>query len=289
MKLSCGVIRDLLPLYAENLAGEESRKLVEEHLSECEACQKELANLKGDPIQPVEKLPFKQVEKSLKKQRLRLAALILCATAAVLLTVFNFLTMPKYLPYEEAGIEIEQTEDGLIDISMNGAKTRYDVQFREDRQGNQIMEIYAWQTDMDLFMPPMYSIYRFGENSSAVYYCVPGEENQLIWSKEGWEPPEGGVSTLPRLTLNYYLLIAGGAALLLGICWLIFRKAKAGPVLAGAFFLPVSYMAAHFLIKGSNSATCTLPRDLLFIALTALALYGVCLGVLSIAREKLKK
>ena len=40
MKLSCGVIRDLLPLYAENLAGEESRQLVEEHLADCEACRK---------------------------------------------------------------------------------------------------------------------------------------------------------------------------------------------------------------------------------------------------------
>ena len=51
----------------------------------------------------------------------------------------------------------------------------------------------------------------------------------------------------------------------------------------------VSYMAAHFLIKGSNSATCTLLRDFLFIILTALALYGACLGVLFMAREKFKK
>ena len=51
MKVPCGVIRDLLPLYAENLAGEESKKLVEEHLSECEPCQQELEKLKGGPSQ----------------------------------------------------------------------------------------------------------------------------------------------------------------------------------------------------------------------------------------------
>ena len=49
MKVPCGVIRDLLPLYAENLAGDESKKLVEEHLSECEPCQQELEKLKGGP------------------------------------------------------------------------------------------------------------------------------------------------------------------------------------------------------------------------------------------------
>ena len=32
MKLSCNVIRDLLPLYAENLNSEESNALVDEHL-----------------------------------------------------------------------------------------------------------------------------------------------------------------------------------------------------------------------------------------------------------------
>ena len=126
------------------------------------------------------------------------------------------------------------------------------------------------------------------DDISAVYYCVPGEENQLIWAKDGWEP-EGGVATLPRLTLNAYLLIAGGAALLLGICWLVFRKTKAGPVMLSIFFLPVSYIAAHFLIKGPNGATCTLLRDFLFIILTGLALYGACLGLLSMAREKLRK
>ena len=289
MKLSCGVIRDLLPLYAENLAGEESRKLVEEHLSECEACQKELANLKGGSIQPVEKLPFKQVEKSLKKQRLRLAGLILCATAAVLLTVFNFLTMPKYLSLEDSGVEITEYEDGAISVSLGGFMTAHSVETHEDGQGSQILDIYAWRTDMDALTGSGQTVAVFSlDDISAVYYCVPGEENQLIWSKEGWEP-EGGVFTLPRLTLNYYLLIAGGAAILLGVCWLVFRKTKAGPVLAGAFFLPVSYIAAHFLIKGPNSATYTLSRDLLFLILTALALYGACLAVLSMAREKRRK
>ncbi len=38
MKLNCNVIRDLLPLYADQICSEESRELVEEHLAECEDC-----------------------------------------------------------------------------------------------------------------------------------------------------------------------------------------------------------------------------------------------------------
>ncbi len=35
MKLSCNIIRDLLPLYVEGLASEDTRKAVEEHIAAC--------------------------------------------------------------------------------------------------------------------------------------------------------------------------------------------------------------------------------------------------------------
>ena len=58
MALSCTVIRDLLPLYAEDLLREENRKLVEDHLASCQACQKELEAMREPaPPQP-ETLPL---------------------------------------------------------------------------------------------------------------------------------------------------------------------------------------------------------------------------------------
>lgn len=38
MKLSCNVIRDLLPLYADQICSEESKELVKEHLTSCKDC-----------------------------------------------------------------------------------------------------------------------------------------------------------------------------------------------------------------------------------------------------------
>ena len=32
MKISCNVIRDILPLYAEDLASEDTKRLVDDHL-----------------------------------------------------------------------------------------------------------------------------------------------------------------------------------------------------------------------------------------------------------------
>lgn len=49
----CEIVRDLLPLYIDDVCGTESRKLVEEHLKSCRACQREYMLMK-DPA-PVEK------------------------------------------------------------------------------------------------------------------------------------------------------------------------------------------------------------------------------------------
>lgn len=42
MKIACEVIRDLLPLYHDDVCSGESRRIVEEHLQECAECRREL-------------------------------------------------------------------------------------------------------------------------------------------------------------------------------------------------------------------------------------------------------
>ena len=39
MKTTCNVIQDLLPLYCDDACSAESRRLVEEHLKECDDCR----------------------------------------------------------------------------------------------------------------------------------------------------------------------------------------------------------------------------------------------------------
>ena len=42
MKISCSVIRDILPLYVENMVSEDTKEIVEEHIKDCEECKKNL-------------------------------------------------------------------------------------------------------------------------------------------------------------------------------------------------------------------------------------------------------
>ena len=51
MKMECEVIRDLLPLYADEVCSEKSRSLVDEHLAACPECEAILRELKRNDIE----------------------------------------------------------------------------------------------------------------------------------------------------------------------------------------------------------------------------------------------
>ena len=48
MNITCDVIRDLLPLYHDDVCSEDSRRLVETHLEACPACRAELKKYDGE-------------------------------------------------------------------------------------------------------------------------------------------------------------------------------------------------------------------------------------------------
>ena len=58
MKTDCEIIRDLLPLYVDDICSDKSRKMVDEHLQECPAC--------GDLLQ---KLRRTEIEANLKEEK----------------------------------------------------------------------------------------------------------------------------------------------------------------------------------------------------------------------------
>ena len=47
MKTECSIVRDLLPLYVEDMVSAETAQYIKTHLAECPECQKELTDLKA--------------------------------------------------------------------------------------------------------------------------------------------------------------------------------------------------------------------------------------------------
>lgn len=68
-KKECEIVQDLLLGYVDDVLNEESKKLVEKHLIECEGCQKKLKEIKND-INETEKSQQKEID-YLKKVRIK--------------------------------------------------------------------------------------------------------------------------------------------------------------------------------------------------------------------------
>jgi len=76
MKTDCNVIRDLLPLYADDVCSAESRGLVDEHLAECPACTEELARIRQSEIETHLSAEKEDVLKYQKKTMKRKSAVV---------------------------------------------------------------------------------------------------------------------------------------------------------------------------------------------------------------------
>jgi predicted anti-sigma-YlaC factor YlaD len=60
MNISCEIIKDLLPLYLDGVCSNESKKSVEEHLTDCENCKTDLQAMQTS-------LPLIRAEQNLKE------------------------------------------------------------------------------------------------------------------------------------------------------------------------------------------------------------------------------
>lgn len=110
MKIECCAVRDLLPLYIEDLVSDETAALIRGHLNECAGCRKELEQLSAENLVNVENpdrqntdeiVPFKKFAKKLNVQMhsMSYALIILFVFLGLFITegsdmMYNSLIMP---------------------------------------------------------------------------------------------------------------------------------------------------------------------------------------------------
>ena len=121
MNITCNIIKDLLPLYVEDMVSEDSKALVDDHLCSCDSCTKELAELKKAPKVPVEveTTSLKRVEDTIRKKKLLTAVTAVMTLVGVLVTGTIFLMTPVYLTARQAIEGVELREDGGLAINYS--------------------------------------------------------------------------------------------------------------------------------------------------------------------------
>ncbi|MBR5792615.1 MAG: zf-HC2 domain-containing protein [Ruminiclostridium sp.] len=228
MKLTCSVVEDLLPSYYEGACSKVSRELVEEHLKECEACQRVLDVMEGEELLPPEEEKEERELRSLAhwwKKKNHLNAIVYTMFLVVILGVgYYFATWYVDVTIAADKIEIShvyQMPDGRITFNLF-VEGGYDFQHAEKGENGELYIIPKrsfpgtpdrgnplwWNHYMDFYpagierepSSPM-SYFEPDEEITAVYVGPVGK-GILVW-QEGDEVPKA-TQEWEELIARYY-------------------------------------------------------------------------------------
>ncbi|MBQ8092542.1 MAG: zf-HC2 domain-containing protein [Clostridia bacterium] len=296
MKLPCAVVRDLLPLYVEEMVEPETQMLIRKHLSECTACSQALSRLNSDTVPEMDtSLPLQNLKKEIQSRRWRTAAI---AALLIFVAVFVYFFRSGSMipaPWTDGLVYVEGIRElSPEQVSRETSRLMPDEGFGTDNPSGEALLL---RTDSSLsairgtliteddgsstyIIQGMVRKNRFpdiideyGELSISpvpdrVIYGF-GEIQMLLWG----EPLHGGIEVLPRLALSYYWLFACILTIISSLLWLFFRKKKAAGCLRQVCFAPLSYILAHPLLKGLNASTFFMDTDFCSILIISTALY----------------
>ncbi len=146
-KVTCDVIKDLMPLYVDDVLSNDSKKLVEEHIAECDKCRELYKKIKEDITCLSDKTNhdkevIQKIRSSIRRNKTKavciavfsvtvIAAIVLLGTIDAMkqeLVIGNFtedtVVSAEVLEFHKKEIELKelimsQDEDNITDVSVN--------------------------------------------------------------------------------------------------------------------------------------------------------------------------
>ena len=287
MKLSCDIIRDLLPLYAEELASGDSQAAVREHLDGCEDCRRTYEKMKESPVIIREEPGLNTVRRGLWRRRLLTA---LCAVLIVCMVgcwFLSWLTAPIYLD-ESVITEILDNGDGTVSVSMDAAAVgRNTFQFEvHPTEAGETFIIWTsrWlEHNWSEPIPRPFAITRSVVHNGIYLFTGQGEDVLI------YENPQkfinGGVMILPRLYLSLYFRMAMGiGAVLLGLAFAL-RRRWAGKTLAAIGSLALCYGICQGIVCGFTFASYFAEQELMWALAMGVCLWGALMCIWGMRRK----
>lgn len=213
-RMHCDIVKDLLPLYVDDVCSEKSRMAIEEHLKNCEGCRKYHESLTGVTPKVVidRESTFFQESEFIQKIKKKITLDMVCVGFIVFLVVtLGSITWNRYNPEPEFGLfglidqrldiedveikNIYQLKNGEIYFELKSDKKitwPYTTSELYDEGKNEYYSkatfTYSWWKD---YIEANVTIKEVGfvystRDVSKIFYEGKDDEKLLIW-KEGEE------------------------------------------------------------------------------------------------------
>ncbi len=292
MNNKCNLIRDILPLYVEDMVSTDTREFVSEHLEHCEACRAAFEHMQkpADIIPDADIVPLKRIKKELFIKRLQTVFLTAILACAIVTVLFGILTSPKFFPYSDDLFHVNSGADGSITIAFDNKVTGYSC-MKEFNDETEIYQINAWTTTWDIYSSNRGKqnmvIPSDRETNIQIFYAQnDGSEDVLIYGTN--DTAYQDTVTLPRQIFLPYFMLAFLVLVILAVLRFLLKNKQATIVwIDRAILFPISYMAAHLCTKGINFMSYSSQRDFCVIILVAMLFYFAMLTAKSLYKAKI--
>lgn len=248
MEISCNVIRDLLPLYAEDMVSEDSKRIVDRHLEGCPDCRNSLTGM-CDPVE----IP-KENGESLRNavEGIVKTAIVSGMTAIMVIVtligvVFGVMVHPYPGSMDEVLLSVSEQDGQVVEELTLAGTTGANFHFRKDPETGETVKFISNYKSL-------YSIL-FGTvpiSDQTYINDYPVDIYQSIWYyDEGELIHLWGDEKEPDIRLEEgspWLIWALGFGLLFGLLAGFIRKQKLGTV---ALFM-VNIAVADMITTGGN-------------------------------------
>lgn len=215
-KVSCEIIKDMLPLYYDEVCSGDSKKMVEDHLSKCSSCKSELEKIGENIIiskETVEKNRsdgnvIKNIANLFNRSKIKAFAIgIICATTLFTMYVglfrWNIISVPTDTVEITNVCELANAEIAYhikLTDGYNLNECRYDMKEDGNTYLTPLRPIIKSKPIVNMGLQNSYYTFGFVERSAyeekfgdgaeikALYYGTP-KDNILIW-KKGMDVPK---------------------------------------------------------------------------------------------------
>lgn len=208
-KISCDIVKDILPLYYDNVCSNDSKIMVEEHLSGCDSCKNDLNRIEEDIKVPIEEINKNRNDVNVIRNiasfwnRSRVKSFIKGVFISTLLFSVIFIGYFVLFHWHITNVSIDVVK--IKDVSeLADGKIVYHIELTDGYALNRIK--YNMDEDGNFYLTPLRPIIKkeaqppfsmvkgyeffdikgremdYGTEIKALYYGTP-EDKILIWKK----------------------------------------------------------------------------------------------------------
>lgn len=166
-KISCDIIKDVLPLYLDGVVSNDTKEMVEEHLSDCGSCRNEAKILKQDIILPSnrniqlsEARVFKKLKSHLRKKNTIILISTIIATILIAVGLHSYAILTKTcIPYDNDIISIDEVDGKLYatyqDENLAGTVSLAPSKTKINGSEKNITVFYYYETPWSKYIQPI--------------------------------------------------------------------------------------------------------------------------------------